>query len=169
MLTRVTVEAFKNALSENMKFIEDNCPTKPEQVFLFGSLARRRINKKSDIDMCIVFDDNTNLTSREMRTFKGELRGVSNYPETDVVVCTRSQLSAQRCLLYREINRDKVVLNSEFDVDIFLNSVKGKEYRMDYFEITLKSYNNLDVQLIKKRQLYSTTITLILNIPVMIL
>lgn len=146
MLNAYVIDAFKTALSKDIKYIEKYCPIEPLQILLFGSLARGHINNKSDIDLCLVFDDDTNPNSYEMRSFKGMLRGLSEYPETDVVVCTNSRLKAENCLLYKEINRDKIVLNPEFDTDFFLHSVNIKERHMNYFEIALKSYNILDKQ-----------------------
>lgn len=103
-------QRFKTSLLEDMKFIADEHPAGLVQVLLFGSLARSDINYKSDIDFCLVFRDDVEMNSREMRTFRGMLRGASLAVETDVVTCTESQLKSNSCLLYREINRDKIVL-----------------------------------------------------------
>lgn len=109
-------ERFKTSLLKDMKFIETEHPGGLLQVLLFGSLARSKITHKSDIDLCLVFEDGTEMTSREMRIFRSCLRGASlddgGDVETDVVTCTRSRLDAETCLLYKEINRDKVVLGS---------------------------------------------------------
>lgn len=102
---------FKIALQECMQFIEEQAP-KGLEVLLFGSLARSSITMKSDIDLCLVFEDGVEMTSREMRTFRGMLRGASLAVDIDVVTCTISQLESNSCLLYQEINRDKIALSS---------------------------------------------------------
>ena len=51
------------------------------------------------------------MASREMRTFRGMLRGASLVVDIDVVTCTISQLESNSCLLYQEINRDKIALS----------------------------------------------------------
>lgn len=91
-------------------FIEKQAPNGLVRVLLFGSLARSMITPKSDIDLCLVFEDGIEQNSYEMRVFRSMLRGASLEVETDVVTCTVSQLEADLCLLYREINRDKIVL-----------------------------------------------------------
>lgn len=101
---------FRNALHDCLQFIEEQAPNGLMQVLLFGSLARSRITPKSDIDLCLVFEDNVEQNSREMRIFRGMLRGASVEVEIDVVTCTISQLESNSCLLYQEINRDKVLL-----------------------------------------------------------
>ena len=102
---------FKIALRECLQFIEEHAPQGLSQVLLFGSLARSSITMKSDIDLCLVFEDNIEMNSREMRTFRGMLRGASLAVDTDVVTCTISQLESNSCLLYQEINRDKIALS----------------------------------------------------------
>lgn len=101
---------FKNALHDCLQFIEEQAPRGLMQVFLFGSLARSKITPRSDIDLCLVFENNIELNSREMRTFRGMLRGASLEVEVDVVTCNMSQLESNSCLLYQEINRDKIAL-----------------------------------------------------------
>lgn len=105
-------DRFKAALLEDLHFIETENPEHLVKILLFGSLARSDITYKSDIDLCLVFEDGTDMNSREMRTFRGMLRGASLAVETDVVTCTESQLKSNSCLLYREINRDKIVLGT---------------------------------------------------------
>lgn len=104
-------DRFTCALMECMQFIEAQTPQGLVQVLLFGSLARSNITVKSDIDLCLVFEDGNNLNSREMRTFRGLLRGASLAVDIDVVTCTVSQLKSNSCLLYQEINRDKIALS----------------------------------------------------------
>lgn len=101
---------YRRALKECLQFIEDQAPDGLVQVLLFGSLARSRITPKSDIDLCLVFKDDVEQNSYEMRVFRGMLRGASLEVEIDVVTCTVSQLESNSCLLYSEINRDKIVL-----------------------------------------------------------
>lgn len=103
---------FKIALRECLQFIEKHAPQGLSQVLLFGSLARSSITMKSDIDLCLVFKDDIEMNSREMRTFRGMLRGASLAVDIDVVTCTISQLESNSCLLYQEINRDKIILSS---------------------------------------------------------
>lgn len=104
-------EKFKLALQECLQFIELQAPQGLLQVLLFGSLARSSITMKSDIDLCLVFENDIEMTSREMRTFRGMLRGASLDVDIDVVTCTISQLMSNSCLLYQEINRDKISLS----------------------------------------------------------
>lgn len=101
---------FKTALLDDLHFIEREKPEGLLQVLLFGSLARSDINFKSDVDLCLVFSDEIDMNSYEMRVFRGTLRGESTSVETDVVTCTKSQLESESCLLYKEINRDKIIL-----------------------------------------------------------
>lgn len=104
-------QRFKTGLLADLHFIEnEKHPGVLLQVLLFGSLARSDINYKSDIDLCLVFEDGTDMHSYEMRVFRGMLRGESLGLETDVVTCTQSQLESNSCLLYREINRDRITL-----------------------------------------------------------
>lgn len=103
-------ERFKTSLLEDLQFIQKEQPEGLVQVLLFGSLARSDINFRSDIDLCLVFADGIEMNSYDMRVFRGTLRGESLAVETDVVTCTVSQLEGENCLLYREINRDKIVL-----------------------------------------------------------
>ena len=108
-------ERFKSSLLKDMRFIESERPDGLLKVFLFGSLARSKITHKSDIDLCLVFEDGIEMNSREMRIFKSYLRGASldgGDVDTDVVTCTKSRLEAETCLLYKEINRDKIELGS---------------------------------------------------------
>lgn len=101
---------FKNALHDCLYFIEEQAPRGLVQVLLFGSLARSKITPRSDIDLCLVFENGIELNSRDMRTFREMLRGASLEIEIDVVTCTVSQLESNLCLLYQEINRDKIAL-----------------------------------------------------------
>lgn len=103
-------ERFKTALLDDLSFIEGQHPRGLLQVLLFGSLARSDITCRSDIDLCLVFVDGTDMSSYEMRVFKEGLRGQSLAVDTDVVTCTESQLNSNSCLLYREINKDKIIL-----------------------------------------------------------
>lgn len=103
-------ERFKTALLEDLSFIEKRHLVGLLQILLFGSLSRSDVTRGSDVDLCLVFVDGTDMTSREMRTFRGELRAQSSTVETDVVTCTKSQLKSNSCLLYQEINRDKIIL-----------------------------------------------------------
>ena len=104
-------ERFKLALQECMQYIEAEAPSGLVQVLLFGSVARSSIHPKSDIDLCLVFEDGVEMYSREMRIFRSMLRGTPMLMDADVVTCTVSQLASNSCLLYREINKDKVVLS----------------------------------------------------------
>lgn len=65
--------------------------------------------ENSDIDLCLVFEDDTNLTSREMILYKASLHCVDEYAR-DIVFCTQKHLLEQKYLLYRLINRDGVEL-----------------------------------------------------------
>lgn len=113
MLSNSTMpDRFKRALKECMEFIESQAPQGLVQILLFGSLARSNITMKSDIDLCLVFEDWRDMNSSEMRTFRGMLRGASLEVDIDVVTCTVSQLGSNSCLLYQEINRDKIALSS---------------------------------------------------------
>ena len=103
-------EQFKQALLEILEYIEQSAPKGLLQVILFGSLARSNIHYKSDIDICLLFEDTIDLQSREIRIFKSMTRGATLLKEVDVIACTLSQLTSNSCTLYQEINRDKIIL-----------------------------------------------------------
>lgn len=103
---------FKESLVNILRFIQSNEPVGLKQVLLFGSLARSSITCRSDIDICLVFEDGTDIDSYNMRVFRGYLRGLENPVDTDVVFLYESQLASESHRLYREINRDKKVLVS---------------------------------------------------------
>lgn len=67
---------FKESLVNILRFIQSNEPVGLKQVLLFGSLARSSITCRSDIDICLVFEDGTDIDSYNMRVFRGYLRGL---------------------------------------------------------------------------------------------
>lgn len=79
------------------------------QVILFGSCARGDETADSDIDLCLVFADSEEITSRRMLIYKGYLRCIDEY-NRDLVFCKQTHLLSQECLLYKLINRDGKVL-----------------------------------------------------------
>lgn len=103
-------EKWKTALLSAIKMISLECPTGLQKVLLFGSLARSDIDYKSDIDLCLVFEDDVNLREYNMLVFRSELGGVSLNPSIDTVFCHASQLKTSKENLFRNINRDAVQL-----------------------------------------------------------
>lgn len=103
-------EKWKQALLEAIRLISSECPSGLQKVLLFGSLARSDINYKSDVDLCLVFDDSVNLREYDMLVFKGELGGVSLIPSVDTVFCYASQLNNSHENLFKNIRKDAIQL-----------------------------------------------------------
>lgn len=97
--------ALREAVSNSLDFIRKQHPDSLRRVILFGSCARGEETESSDIDLCLVFDDTAEITSRQMRLYKGYLRCVDEY-ERDIVFCNQKHLVNQEQLIYRMINRD---------------------------------------------------------------
>lgn len=106
-------ERFKQSLLADMNFIKDNEPSGLKFVLLFGSLSRSSITCRSDIDLCLVFEDTVDIDSYHMRVFRGMVSGIENPVDTDIVMLYESQLASNSCRLYQEINRDKIILAAQ--------------------------------------------------------
>ena len=97
--------ALKEAVSNSLDFIKAEHPSSLRRVILFGSCARGEETENSDIDLCLVFDDAAEITSRQMRLYKGYLRCVDEH-KRDIVFCNQKHLLNPDQLIYRLINRD---------------------------------------------------------------
>jgi predicted nucleotidyltransferase len=66
--TKTLKETFEERVQIIIDTILENVDTKcVKKVYLFGSYAYGRPNKDSDIDICIVFSDDTDITETYMR------------------------------------------------------------------------------------------------------
>ncbi len=102
--------SYKKALLQNLHFIEKNVPNGLETVYLFGSLVKGTATIYSDIDICCVFTDDTDLRAINLLCFKGDLACCQSKIPIDIVFVTRSQLISNSESLYQEINRAHVEL-----------------------------------------------------------
>lgn len=100
----------KTELMQLMNYIEGNAPKQLYGVLLFGSIARGNFDYFSDIDLCLVFTDNTNLHSDNIKIFKGLLSATNYQMEVNAVALTKSQLASNSEWLHQEINRDGIWL-----------------------------------------------------------
>lgn len=103
-------EQYKQALLKAMHYIEDECPVPLTTVLLFGGVARNEIKYNSDIDICMVFPDDTNLRDDKFRIFRWSINDGVSPVYIDTTVLLKSRLESNSKLLHREINRDKIVL-----------------------------------------------------------
>lgn len=108
--TSTMPDRFKQTLIEAMNYVKSNEPAGLYQLLLFGSLARSSITCRSDVDLCLVFDDEIDIDTYEMRVFRGMLSGQEYQVDVDIVMLYESQLESNSCRLYQEINRDKIIL-----------------------------------------------------------
>lgn len=66
----------RKKINEVINRIVNNCD--PEKIILFGSQARGKQNKDSDLDIMVIKDSNLPLNKRE-RTIRKHLRGLAVY------------------------------------------------------------------------------------------
>lgn len=100
---------FKKALNACVQYVLQTPLAGVQKVILFGSLARSDIKCTSDIDLCIVFDDDIDLSSKDVAFFKLSLSACSEI-DADVVCCHKRTLEHSDHLLFRDIRRDGVLL-----------------------------------------------------------
>jgi uncharacterized protein len=65
----------------------------PEQVYLFGSRARREINRDSDYDLMVIVPDDASLERRRPRRAYEALRGTGT--AADVLVWTHERFASR--------------------------------------------------------------------------
>ncbi len=103
-------QKWKTALMSDVEFISAECPEGLQQIILFGSLARSSVTYKSDIDLCLVFEDSVDLRGKNYMIFRGLLMGNTLCPETDIVMCTESLLSNSNEKLFKNIRKEGILL-----------------------------------------------------------
>lgn len=102
-------QRFKNSLNRALQYIEQITLTGIKQVILFGSLARSEITCRSDIDLCIVFDDYSDIHSKDCALFKSKLRDIADI-DIDVVCCLESTFALSNERLFQHIRDEGVLL-----------------------------------------------------------
>lgn len=103
---------FKTALVAVCNYILVHPIVGLRKVVLFGSLARSAITVRSDIDICLVFEDTTDLRSVEICVFKSEIEIAAGSMDIDVVVCSVSTFTSSMLPVYQNMRRDGIVLLS---------------------------------------------------------
>lgn len=108
-IAKIQQPELREAITNSLNFIKSEHPDSLRKVILFGSCARGEETKDSDIDLCLVFDDSAEITSRQMLLYKGNLRCVDSH-DRDIVFCNQKHLVNQEQLIYRMINHDGKLL-----------------------------------------------------------
>lgn len=99
-------DKWKNVLIRAREYIKDEAPKGLHYVYLFGSLSRSELSYNSDIDLCLVFDDDIDLRDRNLVIFKGMLRSISSAVPIDVICCSQSTFDTSREPLFVNIRKD---------------------------------------------------------------
>ena len=102
-------QRFKDSLNKALQYIEQTALAGIKQVVLFGSLARSEITCHSDIDLCVIFDESSDLHSKDCALFKSKLRDISDI-NIDVVCCLESTFALSNERLYQHIRDEGVLL-----------------------------------------------------------
>ncbi len=97
---------WKDVLIEAREYIKENAPLGFKAAYVFGSLSRSELHSRSDIDICLVFENGIDLRERQLVIFKGMLRSISFEVPVDVVCCHEETFLSSQQALYREIRRD---------------------------------------------------------------
>lgn len=102
-------QRFKDSLDKALRYIEQTTLAGIKQVILFGSLARSEITCRSDIDLCVIFEDYSDIHSKDCALFKSKLRDITDI-DIDVVCCLESTFSFSKERLFQHIRDEGVLL-----------------------------------------------------------
>ncbi|NPE23391.1 nucleotidyltransferase domain-containing protein [Fusibacter sp. A1] len=64
----------------------------PDTILLFGSLVNGQVNDDSDIDLLVVWDENSHLSHSKRRQLLRKSIGLVNFP-IDIITCTQDELT----------------------------------------------------------------------------
>lgn len=103
------VEIYRNKLEDTLKkILQYKNEIQPIEIFLFGSVARGTYSAQSDLDLCIVTEQNSRKISSLLEYY--DIRDDIGYPKVDIIVRSPKDLMDPQYAIHRFMERDKIIV-----------------------------------------------------------
>lgn len=105
-------QRFKDGLVAVINYVKNNPFPGLEGVVLFGSVARGEMTCRSDIDICVIFEDTVDLHTVDAAYYKSCLCDCTGGIAVDVVFCSQTKYDQSQERLFRHIREEGRMLLS---------------------------------------------------------